>query len=386
MKNQIVKIIIPTLLLIVAAFIIGPACSETGGGEQYPPRIYLSFSAGDGHTFGVTAAGNLFAWGDNSDGQLGIGNTINQNQPTQVGVETTWKTVFGGGKQSFGLKTDGSLWSWGNNDKGQLGLGDNISVNLPTKIGTDNDWKTVSVGTQHVLAIKNDGTLWAWGLNSSGQLGDDTIIDKSIPVQIGIDTDWKSISAGTTHTLAIKNDDKLYAWGFNGNNAFGNGNQLNSLIPILVDNSTWLKVSAGENHSVGIKTDGTLWSAGTNNQGQLGLNSQFPVIQFVKIGSDNNWIDVDAGSNHNIARNQYEVWTWGRNVFGNLADGTNVRKLVPVKVLSDEECSVIIATKENSYRQNKIGNKELFTSGENTYGQIGDLTYNNSNIFLKVLE
>ena len=151
----------------------------------------------------------------------------------------------------------------------------------------------------------------------------------------------------------------------------------------LVDSSNWIDISAGENHSVGIKSDGTLWATGKNNEGQLGLNASYDVVLFVQIGTDTDWLDVDAGYNHNIAKKQYSVWAWGRNTFGNLGDTSNTIRYAPVKV-SDDEYWVILATKENTYIQARYGYKDLFTTGNNSSGQIGNGTTTTSNIFKRV--
>lgn len=91
---------------------------------------------------------------------------------------------------TLALKTDGSLWAWGDNSYGQLGNGNTLSTNQPTQVGTDRDWTAVASGHNHALALKSDGSLWAWGSNSHGQLGTGTLNNTNQPVRIGSDTNW----------------------------------------------------------------------------------------------------------------------------------------------------------------------------------------------------
>ena len=89
---------------------------------------------------------NLFAWGDNSAGQLGQSNLTPYSSPKQVGLLTNWSQVTAGYSGAMlALKTDGTLWSWGLNTSGQLGLGNITYYSSPKQIGALATWKTVSI-------------------------------------------------------------------------------------------------------------------------------------------------------------------------------------------------------------------------------------------------
>ena len=97
------------------------------------------------------------------------------------------------------------LWAWGHNGSGALGLNDTIWRSSPVQVGSLTNWKQVSYGIfssltgvtgiqSYGLATKTDGTLWAWGYNLFGPLGLNDITNRSSPVQVGTLTNWKQVS------------------------------------------------------------------------------------------------------------------------------------------------------------------------------------------------
>jgi len=86
---------------------------------------------------------------------------------------------------SYALDINFQVWAWGDNTYGQLG--DNSSGNSkssPVLVVGSHSFVEISGGYSHSLARKADGTVWSWGLNSSGQLGDNSIVSKSSPVLV----------------------------------------------------------------------------------------------------------------------------------------------------------------------------------------------------------
>jgi len=82
---------------------------------------------------------------------------------TPVAGTVSWAFVATGNTHTVAIKSDGTLWAWGSNSDGQLGDGTDVDKNTPVQIGSDTHWKFVSAGSDHTVAIKSDGTLWAWG-------------------------------------------------------------------------------------------------------------------------------------------------------------------------------------------------------------------------------
>jgi hypothetical protein len=144
----------------------------------------------------------LWTWGNNTFGQLGLGDNFDRDTPTQVGTNT-WNTVEAGEDHTVAIRNDGTLWAWGGNWAGQLGLGDTLNRNTPTQVGTAT-WTAVAAGGNHTVAIRNDDTLWAWGSNWAGQLGLGDNLDRISPTQVGTATNWAAVAAGGNHTAAIR--------------------------------------------------------------------------------------------------------------------------------------------------------------------------------------
>jgi len=182
-------------------------------------------SAGSNHSLALDTDGNLWSWGRNEFGQLGLNDTNNRPIPTQVTADAAkWQSISAGNAYSLAIDTDGNLWAWGAGSNGQLGLSDTNSRPIPTQVTAGAaKWQSVAAGF-HSLALDTDGNLWAWGSGSSGRLGLNDNNDRPIPTQVTADAaKWQSISAGNTHSLALDTDGNLWSWGRNEFGQLGKG-------------------------------------------------------------------------------------------------------------------------------------------------------------------
>jgi alpha-tubulin suppressor-like RCC1 family protein len=101
-----------------------------------PGSTWKSVSCGDDCTLAVKTDGSLWAWGFTTSGNLGLGHTGQTvTSPTRVGTGHTWTSVSAGYEQTVALKSDGSLWAWGDNFYGDLGLGNWLDKDVPTEVG-----------------------------------------------------------------------------------------------------------------------------------------------------------------------------------------------------------------------------------------------------------
>ena len=360
--------------------------STGGDSSEYNPHEDLDVS---GFTVAINSDGELFAWGDNTYGQLGDGTTGDHTTPNQVGTDTDWVSVSAGDQHVVAIKSNGTLYAWGHNNHGQLGDGTTADKHIPTAITAAGDgWVSVSAGggddtslyshsSGHSVAIKADGTLYAWGLNDHGQLG--RTGDTTIPLQVGGDTDWESVSAGDSHTMAIKTNGTLWAWGWNHFGQLGDDtNGIDRLVPTAVDTTgvtgtTWTSVSAGSWHTVATRNDGSLWTWGRNDYGALGYGTLFFTDNPVQEGTGaGNWVSANAGGFHTVATKSTGTWTWGDNTYGQLGNGMLTDKHEPIQESTDANWTSA-STGGNHTVAIKVGGT-LWSWGRNHVGQLGDGT------------
>ncbi len=149
----------------------------------------LAVSAGN--QFTVVARGNglsstVWTWGDNTYGQLGNGTTADSWTPIQVIGGLSYLTaVAAGSDHALALKNDGTVWAWGNNTNGQLGNGTTSVSYTPVQTTTPPlAVQGIIAGYQDSFAATTIGTIWAWGDNAYGQLGNGVGPDQLIPENI----------------------------------------------------------------------------------------------------------------------------------------------------------------------------------------------------------
>ncbi|WP_433444073.1 RCC1 domain-containing protein [Nonomuraea sp. CA-141351] len=158
-----------------------------------------SVSAGGAHTCAVRVSQSLWCWGNNASGQLGLGDTSNRLSPVQVGTLNVWEVPAAtGGAHTCARQIDTTLWCWGDNSSGQLGLGDTTNRTSPVQVTTPGTWSAVTAGAAHTCGKRTTGnSVWCWGNNSFGQLGLGDHTNRKTPAQL---SGFSSISVATGPT------------------------------------------------------------------------------------------------------------------------------------------------------------------------------------------
>ena len=338
------------------------------------------------HTIYVKDDGTVRAWGNNSNGQLGDGSTASKNTPVQVvsGLSGMAAVSTGSG-HTVALKNDGTVWAWGNNSSGQLGDGSTTSKNTPVQVSGLSRMTAVAAGSSHTAALKNDGTVWAWGNNSNGQLGDGSTTSKNTPVQVSGLSGTTAVAAGSGHTVALKNDGTVWAWGNNSNGQLGDGSTTSSNIPVQVrglsgiSSGNVIALAVGYDHTVVLKNDGTAWAWGNNSTGQLGNGNITPSNIPVQVSGLSGVTAVAAGYSHSVAlKSDGTVRTWGSNTKGQLGNGltngTTIDSAIPVVVSGLAGVTDIAGGYEGSVALKSAlkGDGTIWTWGSNSNGQLGN--------------
>lgn len=135
-------------------------------------RLYM----GVGNTFAIMHCGDVYAWGANDSGQLGLGSASSHvATPTRVPVLSNLDLaeLIIGRYHNFAISTTGEIYAWGSNGHGRLGLGDNTDRRVPTRNHELEALGVVEIhlGRMRSFAIAENGNIYAWGNNGQGRLG-----------------------------------------------------------------------------------------------------------------------------------------------------------------------------------------------------------------------
>ena len=321
-------------------------------------RVWKKAVGGKAYGFFLAEDGSLWAAGTHKGGVQGTNDGIDHKVLTRIGTDNDWADMACSrfwGYSGFAIKTNGTLWAWGKNSAGQLGIGNTQAQTAPVQVGADMDWKQVAAGCSSVLALKTDGSLWGWGFNMYSELFGHEGKQLS-PVRLGSETDWEQVVVIDFRAYAVKKDGTLWAWGDNANNLLGfntpteeettaEGNpvevvtvpQITAPTHVTSIEGKVLTISGCENTlSVATGTDGVIekvWMLGSNTDGALGdgkgLGNGNKDIPFAKVPvhpslkSSLKFAGMSSGQNYTVMlTTDGDIWGWGCNRGGQLGDET----------------------------------------------------------------
>ena len=351
--------------------------------------VQPQLAAGLKHSLYVDQLGTLYAWGDNSQGQLARNiDTKNSAIATRpMGIKRVrvlgsgWNHVLAAIRPPRTRRPE--VWSWGFGIDGQLGIGPLLAtgpfelyqVREPFPLVEDRvrHVQALTGGMAHSLALLQDGTGWAWGLNRDGQLGLGDQITRWAPFQItSLQGAIRSIIAGGSFSLALGQDGLVWAWGKNDQGQLGLGDTALRTQPQLIAESAQVPITAlagGDAFALALDRAGQVYAWGRGAEGQLG-NAVAMTLRPIPVPGLPPIAAVAAGHRHVLAlAKDGTVWSWGANERGQLGDGTTITRSIPRPVPSIFHATLIAAGGSHSLALSDQG--EIWAWGDDTAGQLG---------------
>ena len=243
------------------------------------PHPALDLDTGSDHVCAVLQTGELYCWGSVGEGRLGPTYPEGSNgvaAPTRIDERTDWREVATGEGHTCGLRAGGELYCWGRNTRGMLGVGEGTSSSSAiTRVGSQADWVTVRASQNGTCAVRG-GALFCWGANGSGQI--DVAITQDalyMPTLIGPLADDRAFALGPFGTCRVDPAQTLLCRGRN------REGQL-SLSPDPADaedpdaraetvlETPRARVTMGWFHICSVDAEDAVWCRGRNLEGQLG--------------------------------------------------------------------------------------------------------------------
>ncbi|XP_039221241.1 E3 ISG15--protein ligase HERC5-like [Crotalus tigris] len=239
--------------------------------KELTNKYIVQIACGDHHSMALSKGGELFAWGENEHGQLGVEKKmghVKEPQPVLALEGIPLIMIAAGSAHSMVVSIFGTVYSWGKNTFGQLGLGDTEDRYIPAHVKALEHKKTVfiSCGGEHTAVLSKDGLVCTFGSGCYGQLGHNSTCNELFPRLVAelFGAQVTQVACGRWHTLVyVPALGEVYAFGYGGEGQLGEGRISDQLVPLPLDlavcnkhmkyRSTLgkvVKIIAGDNQSI----------------------------------------------------------------------------------------------------------------------------------------
>jgi GH25 family lysozyme M1 (1,4-beta-N-acetylmuramidase)/alpha-tubulin suppressor-like RCC1 family protein len=298
----------------------------------------------------LDAKGKLMCWGDGSDGQLAVAPaTLAEHRrgrpcqpaPTAVAGAPALRSLEAGWFHTCGLTAAGEVVCWGDNSLLQLGRA-GADPGVAPVVGLGADIRQIAAGGAHTCVLRRDGAVLCWGDGSEGQLGDGLMTDSAQPRMVeGLPAPATSVVAGAYHTCALLRDGRVACWGNNRFGQLGDGTRTRRANPVLVRGLSGpaVRVASGDSFACALLGIGTVQCWGSNELGELGtglfstpLAEEGPPSPPVTVEGLGPGIDtvLAAGNHACVVKADGRILCWGANEVGQLGDGSVITRDTPV--------------------------------------------------------
>ena len=357
-------------------------------------------ATGGEHSLALGNDGKLYAWGYNGSGQLGNNSTTNSATPVVVSLPTgiTATKVAAGESHSLAIGNDGQVYTWGGNDAGQLGIGSRqnssrpVMVSLPTGVTAT----AIAGGWQHSLAIGNDNRLYAWGYNGYGQLVNGNTFSNNTPTGASLPPHVTpiAIAAGQYHSLVVAPLNPPTMNITNVSQVEGNSGTTNFVFKATLTYASYQTITV--NYATG---DGTAAAPSdytptsgilTFSPGSTTQTITVPVIGDTNVESNETFrvllsnptaavLGTAQGIGTILNDEPLAAYAWGSNAAGQLGNGSTTDNHYPT--LFNLPSGITITAVAAGYQHNlAIGsNNQLYAWGRNNEGEFGNGTTTSSN-------
>lgn len=319
----------------------------------------VSVSAGLLHSTFLTHSGEVYAFGFNNRGPLGVGDEETRTQAVKVtGLDHTEViAIENGNATSFAITHDGALYAWGTNSNGQLGLGDRAERHQPEHVQALSGENVVAVASDvsHTLVLTADGDVYAMGRNMDHQVSNLTTSRVLEPRKVeGLPSDVMAVSAAGRTSYAVTSDGRVFGWGQsdkgqllqgadNGDGTF-TPNTADVKVPVELTSlpENVVDVQGGARWAVALTKDGDVFAWGPNDEGPTGGLDGDPAAESAasfhptKIAALDavNIVEIQTGPNSILAvADDGRVFSWGSNSDGRLGYDSEGSVYAPQEVV-----------------------------------------------------
>ncbi|XP_013358205.1 PREDICTED: E3 ISG15--protein ligase HERC5-like [Chinchilla lanigera] len=287
----------------------------------------IHIACGYYHSLALSKGGELFAWGQNVHGQLGVGRMF-PSTPTPQAVQSLTGVplvqISAGEAHSMALSMSGNVYSWGRNDCGQLGLGHTENTDSPSLVDIPDNQKVefLACGGAHTALLTQDGLMFTFGAGKYGQLGHNSTENELRPCLVTefIGNRVTQIACGRWHTLAYVSDlGKVFSFGFGEEGQLGHGGKRSQLIPLPMKSPSNEELQFESHHS----GKELIMIAGGNQSILLWVNKENSYVNLrrkiltLNEGTIKRWID-DVGTKQwqNTRREIREIFSYAACLTG----------------------------------------------------------------------
>ncbi|KAL2098051.1 hypothetical protein ACEWY4_007258 [Coilia grayii] len=263
---------------------------QLGRGKSKDPKVIeglegvAAVACGQEHCLALSSSGEVYSWGRGDEGQLGtVPQLSKMSQPLWVTIQAPWPVLITqvacGNVHSLALSAGGDVFSWGKNSHGQLGLGKTVDLQPEPRLvqalmGVP--VTHISAGGAHTLALTLHRLVYCCGANNAGQLGLKREDEKgrfgmcSVPALR--DWDITSICCGQAHTAVLTRNGHVYTFGEGAHGQLGHSSTDNELLPRKVEglDGPASQIACGSHHTLVLGSSNRLWVFGSGVKGQLG--------------------------------------------------------------------------------------------------------------------